>query len=141
MDFDIVVTMLVSWAVAKLHKVTGRVDAEVDNAIDAGMDRLHDVVAERLGGDKALETLELEAAEFGETSDLTKRRVVQSLENAVQEDPSFGERLASLVRELPQGGVVIGRDVHAEGGSQAIGQVTGDVTFHGGPANPTQPGR
>jgi hypothetical protein len=136
MDFDIVVTMLVSWAVAKLHKVAGRVDEEVDNAIDAGVDRLHDVVAERLGGDKALETLELEAAEFGETSDLTKRRVVQSLEKAVQEDPSFGERLASL---LPQGGVVIGGDVHAEGGSLAAGQITGDVTFQ--PGNPTQPGR
>ena len=52
---ELVVGYLIGWAVRKARRVAGRADAEVDPVLDAGMERLHQVVAARLGTDPARE--------------------------------------------------------------------------------------
>lgn len=52
---EVMVGMLITWAVRKARRVGDGVDKEVDAVLDAGLDKLHTVVANKLGGDTALE--------------------------------------------------------------------------------------
>ena len=68
---------VVAWALRKARRVGSRLDEEADGAIDASLDRLHEVVAARLGAHPALADLveEAEAAgDGGEVSDLTRQQ-------------------------------------------------------------------
>ena len=149
---ELVVGYLVAWAVRKARRVAGRADAEVDAALDAGMDRLHDVVAAKLGGDPALAKLAANA-DVGVDSPRTRERVRLAVQDAVEEDPEFGERLAEALAAVQQAeasvgakvtgdhGVAVGGDVaiHAEHGSAAAWEMS-NVSF-GQPPDPSQPGR
>jgi hypothetical protein len=98
---EIAVGYLFAWAVRKAHRVGGRVDAEVDQVLDAGMDRLHELVSGKLGEDPALHKLS-EEAEAGKDrpSNRTGDRVRLALEEAAEEDPRFAGALEGLVEEL-----------------------------------------
>lgn len=139
---EIAVGYVCAWLVGKARRVGGRVDAEVDRGLDAGVERVHQVVSRALGGDSALERA-AEEAEGGEVSVRTRRRLADALEEALEHD---GE-LAAALREALGGvagavvahgdGVAVGGDVdvRAEGGSVAAVRV-GDVTI----GNPPVPG-
>jgi hypothetical protein len=87
------------YLVRKLRRVGGRADAEVDRALDAGMDAVHDLVTGRLGQDPAVTALR-ELAPAGKESERTVRRVTDAIADAAEADPDFAERLARLVHEL-----------------------------------------
>ncbi|MFJ4184933.1 hypothetical protein [Kitasatospora sp. NPDC089509] len=147
---EIAVGYVFAWAVRKARRVAGRADAEVDRTLDAGMDRLHDLVGRKLGEDPALRKLTEEAdAGLAEPSERTRRRVQDSLEEAVEQDPGFARALERAVEELraadrAAGGVSAGDagtavggnvDIRADHGSAAAWTM-GDVTL----GNPPQPG-
>jgi broad specificity phosphatase PhoE len=149
---ELVIGYVAAWAWQKARRVAGRADAEVDQALDAGMDRLHELVAGKLAGDRALAQLETEAGsnlEVESVSPRTRERVRLALEEAVETDPDFGDRLAEVVAQLQkaegQPGVAAGEhglavggdvDIHAEGGSVAGGVIHGNVNV----GNPPPPG-
>ena len=152
MDVELVVGYLFAWAMHKARRVAGRADAEVDQVLDAGLDRLHDAVATRLGQDPALERA-VEEAEAGqeEPSERTRRRLTDSLQDVAERDPGFAEALEALVLELQaaagSGGVSASGDgqaiggnvgIHADAGSAAALKM-GDVTI-GSARNPSVPG-
>lgn len=60
---ELVAGYLVAWGVRRLKPVGKRVGAEVDGAVDAGLDRLHDAIAAKLGADPALVKLEAEVSQ------------------------------------------------------------------------------
>jgi hypothetical protein len=105
--FEVAVGFLIAWVVRKMGRVGRRVDTEVDQVLDAGLDRLHDVVAAKLGGDPALEKLRSEAGESGEVGPRTQARVRLALEEAVEQDPAFAaefEAAVAQVQAAQQGG-------------------------------------
>ncbi|MFE6053976.1 hypothetical protein ACFQ6N_24760 [Kitasatospora sp. NPDC056446] len=98
---EVAVGYVFAWLVGKVGRVADRADGEVDRALDAGMDRLHTLVSGRIGADPALERAEQEAAAGqDEPSERTRRRLVDSLEDAAERDPAFGRALQDLVDEL-----------------------------------------
>lgn len=149
---EIAVGYVFAWAVRKARRVAGRADTEVDRTLDAGMDRLHDLVGRKLGEDPALRKLAEEAeAGLAEPSERTRRRVQDSLEEAVEQDPGFAQALEHAVEELRAasraaagGGVSAGDEGVAVGGNvdiradhgSAAAWTMGDVTL----GNPPQPG-
>ncbi|WP_380285951.1 hypothetical protein [Kitasatospora purpeofusca] len=144
-----------AWLVRKAKRVAGRADAEVDRGLDGGMDQLHDLVSRKLGHDPALERAREEAdAGLREPSERTRRRLADSLEDAVEQDTLFAQALAAVVKELQTARTAAGGDglfasehghaiggnvnIRAEGGSAAA-LTMGTVTI-GGTANPPTPG-
>ena len=152
---ELVVGYLIAWGVRKARRVGQRADAEVDQVLDAGMDRLHELVAGKLGGDPALTALERESA-AGEVSPRTRQRVQLSLEDAAESDEGFRARLDEVLaqvqtsdRQAGQGvavagdegvAVVGGVSIRAEGGSLAAWMV-GNVNMGGDDVGPRGPGR
>lgn len=91
----------IAWAVRKAKRVAGRADAEVDHVLDAGMDRVHEVVATRLGTDPALERVMAEASsEQGEVTARTRTRLELALEEQTEQDPSFAKALQEAVASV-----------------------------------------
>ncbi|WP_326948642.1 hypothetical protein OG439_07595 [Amycolatopsis sp. NBC_01307] len=149
---EIAVGFLVGWAVRKLRRVGQGVDVEVDRALDAGLNRLHDLVSGKLGADPALAKLTAEVERAGEPSSRTQQRVQLALEDAVEGDQTFATELTALVEYLQDverqaGGVVAGGlgiaisgGVNADRGSVAIGGVTGGDVSIARPPDPQVPG-
>lgn len=150
---EIVVGFLVAWAVRKSRRVAGRVDAEVDQAMDAGLDRLHKLVAGKLTGEPSLAKLQAEVEESGSASPRTQDRVRLALEDAAENDTVFTAELATVVKQLQASGqhagptagdhgVAITGGVRADGSGIAIGGVTGGhVSLPGERPDPSAPGR
>jgi len=151
---ELVGGFLVAWAVRKARRVGARVDEQVDQVLDAGLDRLGEVVAGKLGDDPALVKLELEQeAAAGDVQDRTRARVQLAVEQAVDDDAGFAGALTPVLAELtahPEAAgvlasgtraVAVDRDLHARAdrGSAAAGTM-GNVTV-GSPPDPSQPGR
>ncbi|MCX4411491.1 hypothetical protein OG840_61105 [Streptomyces sp. NBC_01764] len=150
---EIAVGYVFAWLVGKARRVAVRADTEVDRGLDAGMDRLHELISAKLGPDPALERARGEAeAGQDEPSERTRRRLVDSLEDAAGHDPAFAEALEDLVGKL-RSAVAAGGGVSASGDGQAIGGSVGiradrgaaaalkmgNVTI-GSTENPSQPG-
>lgn len=149
---ELVVGYLAAWAVRKGRRVAGRADQEVDQALDAGMDRLHELVAGKLGGDPSLERLTLEGQSGQEPSERTRQRVQLALEDAADDDPDFGQTLQAAVDRLEElkqqgravtatgdGAGAVGGNVsiRADRGSAAAWSM-GDVTLGTPPPDPQQ---
>ncbi|MGC4981599.1 hypothetical protein ACLQ18_13300 [Streptomyces sp. DT193] len=137
-------------------------DAEVDAAIGAGLDKLHTVVAAKLGTHPALDDLAEEAAaDEGQVSELTRQQVELAVTAAARKDEEFGDAVTELVAWLRaaektsgtsvvtgNGSMVFTGDSHAQasGDGIAFGQVGGDVQVDRGAVggrqpDPSQPGR
>jgi len=98
---EVAVGVLFAWAVRKARRVGAQADAEVDRALDAGMERIHDLVGRALGEDPALGRLEEEAdAGAVELSARTRQRVALAVEDAAERDPAFAAVLDQAVRDL-----------------------------------------
>ena len=158
-EAGVVTGYVIAWAVRKARRAGGRLDAEADGVIDAGLDRLHEVVAAKLGGHPALAELveEAEAAgDGGVVSDLARQQVVLALTAAARKDDAFGGAVAEVVARLreaeraagspviagPGSSVFTGNaEARAESGGIAVGQVAGGVHVSQGPPGPSRPGR
>ncbi|MEW1862877.1 hypothetical protein AB0399_21360 [Streptomyces sp. NPDC088194] len=104
---EIAVGYLFAWLVRKAGRVGRRADAEVDRGLDAGMDRLHELVSARLGADPALERARQEAeAGRPEPSERTRRRLTDALDDAAEHDEDFARALARAVEELRAAGPI-----------------------------------
>ncbi|MFF5303288.1 hypothetical protein ACFY5F_28340 [Streptomyces sp. NPDC013161] len=98
---ELAVGYLAAWAVRKAKRVAGRADAEIDLVLDAGMDRVHEVVAVRLDMDPALEQAMVEAAsEQGEVTGRTRTRLQLALEEQTEQDPAFAKALQEAVANV-----------------------------------------
>ncbi|MDT0321441.1 hypothetical protein [Streptomyces millisiae] len=148
MGMEVAVGYVFAWL---MSRVAGRAEARVEEALDAGVHRLGELITGKLGTDPALERAVEEAeAGLGEPSERTRRRLTDSLEDAVERDPAFATALERLLRQLQAragGGVsasgdgqAIAGDVHitAESGSAAALRM-GDVTLGPAPGNPPGP--
>src|SRR5438094_10501057 len=89
--------LVVAYLWRKAKRVAGRADAEVDRALDAGMDRLHEAVGARLGAG-ALAPLRAQAVEG------VDQPRAQALEGAIVDaarvDGEFAARLRQVVEAL-----------------------------------------
>lgn len=97
---ELVAGYLVAWGVHKLKRAGKRLDEETDQVVDAGLDRLHDAIAAKLGTDPALMKLDADGSQGREPSDRTLRRVQDAVEDAAQEDPGFGVIIEALLAKL-----------------------------------------
>jgi hypothetical protein len=97
---ELAVGAVVAWAINKARRAGHSADEIVDEAIDAGMEKVHDVVFAKIGDDTSLAKLELEAATTAEVSERTRDRVALALADAVEDDPEFAEALAAALREM-----------------------------------------
>jgi hypothetical protein len=84
---ELVAGYLIAWGVRKLKRAGKRLDEETDEVIDAGLDRLHDAIAGKLGTDPALVKLDADVSQGTEPSDRTLRRVQDTVEEAAEHDP------------------------------------------------------
>ena len=162
---DLAVGYLASWLWRKARRVGGQVDADVDEVLDASVERLHRAVLAKLGDDPAVKQLTGEASASTETeavSPRTRQRVVLALEEAAEQDADFGRQFETLLAEVKKADKA--GSVTVTGGARSV-VAGGDVTIsapHGvaagtlqGPAvvqnqnpqnqspliqNPTQPG-
>ncbi|MGX6607432.1 chromosome partitioning protein [Micromonosporaceae bacterium Da 78-11] len=151
-EASVVAGYVIAWAVRKARRAGGRLDAEVDTVMDAGLDRLHDTVAAKLGVDPVLPEVEEEAAgPEGQVSELTRQRVELAVTAAARKDDVFGKAVTDLVAQLQaaeqRGGAqilaggqstVFTGDARAEArdGGFAFGQVGGDVNVDRGGERP-----
>jgi hypothetical protein len=99
---ELVAGYLVAWGVRKLRRIGNRLDEETDEVIDAGLDRLHDAIAAKLGADPALAKLESEVSQELEPSDRTLQRVQYAVEEATEEDPEFAAVIEALLAKLEE---------------------------------------
>jgi hypothetical protein len=153
-EAGLVAGYVISWAVRKARRIGGRLDAEADMAIDAGLDQLHDVVVARLSGHPALAELVEEAEQTGEVTDLTRQQVELALIAAARKDETFGQAVMALVARLQEaertsgliafgaGASVFTGDARADArdGGIAIGQA-GHVSIGREEPDPRRPGR
>nr|QIZ02321.1 chromosome partitioning protein [Streptomyces sp. S1D4-11] len=121
---EIAVGYVFAWLTRKAKASTDRADAEVERVLDAGMDRVHELVSRKLGQDPALERA-AEEAERGleEPSERTRRRLTDSIEDEAERDPGFAGRLEELVAQLQsaaQAGGVTTLSVNVFYGSAAV---------------------
>jgi hypothetical protein len=156
-EAGVIAGYVIAWAVRKARRIGGRLDAEADAAIDTSLDRLHEVVAGKLGGHPVLAEVEEEAAAGGgEVSELTRQQVELALTAAANKDDAFGQAVTDLVAQLQAAEQAAGRSVIAGPGSRvftgdahaqadhggfAFGQVGGDVNVDRGREDPPGPGR
>lgn len=147
---------VIAWAIRKARRVGKRLDTETDEVIDASLDRLHDVVAAKLGNHPVLAEVAEEADETGQVSDLTRQQVELAITAAARKDDAFGQALTASVTRLREAEQAAGRSViagpgsavftgdahaHAEDHGIAFGQVAGGVQVYQDPPGPPGPGR
>ena len=149
-ELESVAGYLVAWSWRQARHAAGRADEAVTAAVDAGAARLHDLVVAKLGDDPALEKLALEAGtdlDVPGVCDRTRRRVVDALAEASENDPGFA---ASLHAQIDRLGVIRasvqgGEYGMAVGGSVSVAAASGGVAaqvIHGSvnTGNPSRPG-
>lgn len=145
---------IVVWALRKVRRAAGQLDHEADALMDAALDRLHQVVANKIAGHPVLAELEEEASADGQISELTRQQVELALTAAARRDEAFGQAITTLLAQVrgaeQSAGVAAGArsavftgsaDVQADNGGIAFGQVAGDVHVDRGPPGPSGPGR
>lgn len=126
--WELIVGYLAAWVIRKAKRAGQRADTEVDRVVDLAMERLHDVVSARLGRDPAVERLRQEANEGG-TTPLTRQRVQLALQAASADDPAFGHALDAAAIEVQRAERESGRSVVTAAGDNAVA-VTGNTTIH-----------
>ncbi|MFF7982563.1 hypothetical protein ACFZDK_26120 [Streptomyces sp. NPDC007901] len=161
-EAGVVAGYVIAWTVRKARRAAGRLDAEVDTVIDAGLDKLHTAVAAKLGAHPVLDDLAEEAVTGeGLVSELTRQQIELAVTAAARKDDVFGREVTELVAQLQTaektsgisvvtgaGATVFIGDAHAEacGDGIAFGQIAGDVHVDRGatggqPPGPSEPGR
>jgi type II secretory pathway component GspD/PulD (secretin) len=97
---ELVAGYLAAWAVRKARRAGQQLDQDTNDIIDAALDRLHEIIAAKLGHDPAVAQLEADAAQGLELSDRTVRRVQDSVAEAAEADPQFAALLQQALAHL-----------------------------------------
>ncbi|GAA1959311.1 hypothetical protein GCM10009738_37150 [Kitasatospora viridis] len=93
-----------AWLFRKGRRVAGQLDGEVDRGLDAGVQRVHELVSSALGEAPALVRARQEAeAGQPEPSEQTRQQLVQAIAERLWQDPEFGEQLRQAVAALQSG--------------------------------------
>ncbi|GHE10961.1 chromosome partitioning protein [Streptomyces alanosinicus] len=117
----------IMWAVRKARRVADAADTEVDRALDAGMERVHDLISSKIGAEPAVQQLTAATqAGNGVPDDETRQGIEAAIKEAAGEDAEFAARLEQAVRELQKAEKTTGRGPTATHGV-AVG---GDLTIH-----------
>jgi hypothetical protein len=126
---EVAVGLLIAWAIKRANRVGARADEIAAEAIDVGLDRVHDIVVAKLGRDPSLARLEAEARDNGKVAERTRQRVRLALEDATTDDGEFAQRLREAVQKVKS--VSASSTVnHATDSSVAVGRdVSGIVTI------------
>lgn len=130
----LVVGYLMSSVLRKARRARDRADRHIDEAIDAGVDRLANLVLNKLGSDSSVIQLQQEAANDVD-SERTRTRVELALEEAVEQDEAFAEALRGSVEQLqaakqqPEGQIVINATAHDRAQMPVQGSGTMTNTF------------
>lgn len=158
-EAGIIASYLVAWAIRKAQRVAGRLDTEADGVIDASLDKLHEVVENKLGSHPVLAELVEEAEETGDgkqITDLTRQQLELALTSAAMKDDIFAQAVTELSARLQEAERAAGKSVatgpgsavftgnanaKANNGGIAFGQVAGTVNINEKPPGPPQPGR
>jgi hypothetical protein len=93
------VDYLIAWARRRGGRVGERPGDQIDLALDAGLERLHEVVAGKLGTDPALSDLQEQAA-GGEVGRLTRQRADEVVRAAAADEPEFAIALHRVLAGL-----------------------------------------
>jgi hypothetical protein len=96
---DLLAGAAVGYLIRKARRVARRADGHVDDALDAGTDRVCELVEGVLGLDPVL-TLLNEQSQAGIASDRTIRRAEDAIAARAEADSGFRQRLESLLTEL-----------------------------------------
>jgi hypothetical protein len=107
MGLEVAVGILIAWVVSKARRAGKQFDGVADQVLDATAIRVKDLLLTKLGADSAVHQLQLEAAEKGEVSDRTRKRVEMALDEAVEQDSDFATELKSA---LTTAGSVVATD-------------------------------
>jgi hypothetical protein len=149
MGLEVAVGFLIAWAIGKARRAGKQLDGVADQVVDASAVRLRDVLLRKLGGDSAVQRLQLEATETGEVSDRTQQRVTLALQDAADQDEQFADELRDALAQAEKngalvatsGGTVISGTANATGtGNIAIGAVGRDANL-GRTPDPHRPDR
>lgn len=131
---ELVAGYLIAWGVRKFKRAGKRLDEEADEVMDAGLDRLHDAIAAKLGRDPALVKLEADVSQGVDPSERTVRRVQDAVEEAAEDDPGFGAVIEALLARLEEARngapTVAGNDLREAKGVQVGNFNTQTNTFH-----------
>jgi hypothetical protein len=100
---ELVAGYLFAWAVSKARRAGARANVEVDRTLDTLMDRLHELVSQKIGDDASLRQLERDA-ETAVLNERTSTRVQLAVAQAVEDDPEFAEQLQRVLEHLRQAG-------------------------------------
>lgn len=98
---ELVVRYLVAWGGRRARQVAEFAESDVDQALDAALDHLHQAVSDKLGSGRALASSDKESA-LGEVSARTRQRLLQALTAAADQDSVFSTHLAKLVEQVRQ---------------------------------------
>lgn len=96
-EAGVVAGSAIAWAVRKARRPRGRLDAEADAVIDAGLDRLNEAVAANLCGHTLPTELAKQAAGSGQVSELTRPQVELAPTAVARKDEAFGRTVTELV--------------------------------------------
>jgi hypothetical protein len=158
-EAGVIAGYVIAWTVRKARRAIGRLDNEADLLIDAGLDRLHEMVTDQLAAHPVMAELVQEAEQAalndGEVSEVTRQQMEMALVTAARRDEAFGQAVTELAACLgkeqqaaevatssPAAAVFTG-DARAKAnrGGIAFGQVAGGVHIARETGNPPQPGR
>ncbi|MDD9381381.1 hypothetical protein M8Z33_32980 [Streptomyces sp. ZAF1911] len=126
-----VVDYIAEWAAFEADRAAGAgpADATPDQALDAGVHRVQEIVRAKLGGDTAFaRAVEEGAARNGELTKRTRTRLQLALEEALEDpsDPGFAEALAEAIARIHAAGphayaAFTGKATAEEGGEAITG--------------------
>lgn len=95
---EVAVGLLIMWVLVKANRAA---DAVVDQAIDADVDKVGQLILTKLAGDPAVDRLQVEATEQGKVRDHTTKSV-EAMERAAERDPVCPGRSPHPAGEPPR---------------------------------------
>ncbi|MFE6858269.1 hypothetical protein [Nocardia sp. NPDC057668] len=97
MTVEVVVMMLIAWAVGRANRAGQQINGLADDALDLAVTRVRDAVASKLGGDVAIQRLLAEArATNGGVSHATRAEAERALYAAITRDGRFAADLQRI---------------------------------------------
>jgi hypothetical protein len=103
---EVAVGMFAAWVWRRARHAASTAGEQVDEVVDLGVERVAGLIKAKLGDDPALVKLEAEAADaagLGEpaVTERTRRRVVDALAEAAEQDSDFASQLQDLLKGVP----------------------------------------
>lgn len=95
---EMAVGLLIAWFARNSGRGWPRLAGVTEEAMNAVLDKAHDVIIRKLGEDSAITQLESEVAATGDAGTRTQTRVRLAIEEAAEQDKAFAAELESALR-------------------------------------------